>query len=192
LLIGAFILAERQFDQRRLLDTFLRVVSITAGVLVLGTVFWPWAMASPFIRPIEALFSFANAPYGADVLFNGRPVPSNDLPWYYVPIWLLISTPPVVIVGLVLAALFTKREWLPGLWALAVVALPSPCDRSRLDVMRRRQTFALRLSGTRRSGCGGMDRRAAICWWTDDCPARHWNGQRVDLRRAGASKRSAY
>jgi hypothetical protein len=122
LLIGAFVLAERQFHRRRLLDTSFRVAGITAGVLLLGTVFWPWAMASPFVRPIEALFSFANAPYGADVLFNGRPVPSNDLPWYYAPAWLAISTPPVVLVGLILAALFTKREWLPALWALAVVA----------------------------------------------------------------------
>lgn len=122
LLILAFVIAERQFDPRRLFDTFLRVVAITAGVLVLGTVFWPWAMASPFIRPIQALISFANAPFGADVLFNGRPVPSNDLPWYYVPVWLLISTPPVVLVGLILSALFTKREWLPALYALAVIA----------------------------------------------------------------------
>jgi hypothetical protein len=123
LVITAFVLAERQFDRRRLLDTFLRVVGVTAGVLVLGTVFWPWAMASPFVRPIEALLSFANAPFGADVLFNGRPVPSNDLPWYYVPVWLLISTPPVVLVGLVLAGLFTKREWLPALFALSAIAV---------------------------------------------------------------------
>jgi hypothetical protein len=123
LLILAFVIAERQFDPRRLFDTFLRVVAITAAVLVLGTVFWPWAMASPFIRPIEALLSFANAPFSADVLFNGHAVPSNDLPWYYVPVWLLISTPPVVLIGLVLAALFTRREWLPGLSALAAIAL---------------------------------------------------------------------
>src|SRR5262245_37537919 len=123
LLIGAFVLTERQFDRRHLLDTLLRVVAVTAGTLVLGTAFWPWAMASPFVRPIEALLSFANAPFGADVLFNGRPVPSNDLPWHYVPVWLLISTPPVVLVGLVLAGLFTRREWLPALYWLAAVAL---------------------------------------------------------------------
>jgi hypothetical protein len=123
LLVGAFVLAERQFDRRRLLDTFVRVVAVTAGTLVLGTVFWPWAMASPFVRPIEALLSFANAPFAADVLFNGRPVPSNDLPWYYVPVWLLISTPPVVLVGLILAGLFTRRKWLPALWALSAIAL---------------------------------------------------------------------
>src|SRR4029079_1813664 len=123
LLIAAFVLAERQFDHRRLLDTFLRVVAVSAGVLVLGTVFWPWAMASPFVRPIEALLSFANAPFGADVLFNGQPVPSNDLPWYYVPVWLLISTPPVGLVGLILAGLFAQRSWWPQLSALTTLVL---------------------------------------------------------------------
>ena len=123
LLIGAFVLIERQFRSRRLLDTALRVGVVTAGVLVLGTVFWPWAMASPFTRPIEALLGFANAPYGADVLFNGQPVPSDNLPWYYVPVWLLIATPPVVLVGLVLAGLFTRREWQPALFALSTVAI---------------------------------------------------------------------
>jgi len=123
LLIGAFVLAERQFDRRRLLDTALRVVAVTAGVLVLGTAVWPWAMASPFTRPIEALLSFANAPYGADVLFNGRPVPSDNLPWYYVPVWLLITTPPIVLVGLALASLFPRREWLAGMAALVTITL---------------------------------------------------------------------
>ena len=123
LLIAAFVLTERQFTTKRLLATTLRVAAITAGVLVLGTVFWPWAMASPFIRPIEALLSFANAPYGADVLFNGRPVPSDHLPWYYVPVWLLITTPPIVIVGLALASLFPRREWLAGIGALVAITL---------------------------------------------------------------------
>jgi hypothetical protein len=123
LLVAAFVLAERQFNGRRLLDTALRVAVVTAGVLVIGTAFWPWAMASPFIRPIEALLSFANAPYGADVLFNGRPVPSDNLPWYYVPVWLLITTPPIVLVGLALASLFPRREWLAGIAALATITL---------------------------------------------------------------------
>lgn len=123
LLVIGFVVLERQFTRSRLLDTVARLAAVTAGVLLLGTVFWPWAMASPFVRPIQALISFANAPYGADVLFNGRPVPSDNLPWYYVPVWLLISTPPVVLVGLVLAALFTRREWLPGLSMLAAITV---------------------------------------------------------------------
>jgi hypothetical protein len=123
LLVGVLVLAERQFSWRRLADTAARVAAVTVGVLLLGTVFWPWAMASPFVRPIEALFSFANAPFAADVLFNASPVASNDLPWYYVPVWILISTPPVVLIGLVLSLSVRNREWRPRLYALATIAI---------------------------------------------------------------------
>ena len=109
LLIGVYVVAERQFGWRRLADTAMRVAAVTVAVLVLGTVFWPWAVASPLIRPIQALLAFSNAPFGADVLFNGRPVPSNDLPWYDVPVWLVISTPPVVLIGLLLASMSRDR-----------------------------------------------------------------------------------
>ena len=123
LLIGAFVLAERQFDLRRLLDTALRVLAVSVAVLVLGTAFWPWAMASPFIRPIQALLTFANAPWGGDVLFDGRPVPSSNLPWYYVPVWLLITTPPVVMIGLALASLFPRPKWIAGIAVLTAITL---------------------------------------------------------------------
>jgi hypothetical protein len=123
LLIGAYVLAERQFGCRRLADTAMRVAAVTVAVLVLGTVFWPWAVASPLIRPIQALLAFSNAPFAADVLFNGHPVPSNDLPWYYVPVWLLISTPPVVLIGLLLAPLSSDRRWRPRLYVLSAIAV---------------------------------------------------------------------
>jgi hypothetical protein len=122
LLIGAFVLLERQFTRRRLVDTVARVVAVTVGVMVLGTIFWPWALASPFIRPIEALLDFSNSPYEAAVLFNGRPVLSNHLPWSYVPVWFLISTPPVVLVGLLLASSSHNRVWWPRLLALSTIA----------------------------------------------------------------------
>jgi hypothetical protein len=123
LLVMAFVVAERQFAPRRLADTAARVAGVTVGVLVLGTAFWPWAMRSPFVRPIEALFSFANAPFGADVLFDGHPVASNDLPWYYVPVWFLISTPPVVLIGLVLSGAGAQRESRMRLYALLTIAV---------------------------------------------------------------------
>lgn len=123
LLVGAFVIAERNLNGRRLLDTGMRLAAVTAAVLVLGTAFWPWAMASPFVRPIEALLDFASAPFAADVLFNGRPVASNDLPWYYAPLWFLISTPPVVLVGLVLSSISGSRQWRGSLLALGTIAI---------------------------------------------------------------------
>ena len=108
LLVTAFVIAERNLDWRRLTDTVGRLTAITAVVLVLGTAFWPWAQGSPLTRPISALISMAAYPWSGGVLFNGQDYSAPDLPWYYAPEWVLISTPLVVLAGAALS-LFMRR-----------------------------------------------------------------------------------
>jgi 4-amino-4-deoxy-L-arabinose transferase-like glycosyltransferase len=124
LLIGLYVAVERVRDWRRLADTALRVAAVSAGMLVLGTAFWPWAQASPFTRPIEALLGFANFPYGGLVLFNGIEYGSTDLPWYYISWWLLISSPLVVILGVLLSLRGRRDDLLPRLALWFVATLP--------------------------------------------------------------------
>jgi hypothetical protein len=57
------------------------------------------------------------------VLYGGQAVASNDLPWHYVPVWLLISTPPVVLVGFVLSSACPNREWRLRWVALLTIAV---------------------------------------------------------------------
>lgn len=124
MLVMAFIVAERNLVWQRLADTAARLTAMLAGVLLLGTVCWPWAQASPFIRPFKVLLGVANFPWGGGVLFNGRTYAASDLPWYYVPWWLLISTPPVVLFGLMLAAaVWVRRDRLRSLLALWFIGL---------------------------------------------------------------------
>jgi hypothetical protein len=122
LLVAAYVVAERNTNWRRLADTALRVAAVTAAVLVLGTAFWPWAQAAPFTRPIQALLGLANFPYGGLVLFNGQESNSTNLPWYYVPWWLMISTPPVVIAGVFLSASRYRGGQLARIAALTTLA----------------------------------------------------------------------
>lgn len=103
LLLGLFILAERNFDVKRLATLTLRVLAIVAAVLLLGTTFWPWAQARPFTRPILALIGLSDFDYGGLVLFNGVEYQAGRQPWTYVPWWFLISTPPVVLLGAALS-----------------------------------------------------------------------------------------
>jgi hypothetical protein len=126
LLVGLYVIVDRVRDWRRLADTALRVIAVSAGMLVLGTAFWPWAQASPFTRPIEALLGFANFPYGGLVLFNGIEYGSTNLPWYYISWWLLISSPPVIIAGVILSLRGGRREdWLrrATLWFAATLPM---------------------------------------------------------------------
>jgi hypothetical protein len=120
LLSAALVLFERVTDWRRLLGLAARLVAIAVAMLILGTVFWPWAGGSPLTRPFQALLGAANYPWNAMVLFNGHEYQAAELPWYYAPWWVLISTPPVVLLGAALSVRsFTSRAdaWRrAGLW----------------------------------------------------------------------------
>jgi hypothetical protein len=124
-LIAALVVLERQTNWRRLADTAARVFGVAVVMLLLGTLFWPWAGAAPLTRPFEALQGAANYPWDGMVLFNGRNYHATALPWYYAPWWFLISTPPVVLAGAVLSAPLTSRRedalLRIGLWAVVVL-----------------------------------------------------------------------
>ena len=122
-LIAAFIILDRCTNWRRLADTAGRVLAVTVAMLLLGTLFWPWAGGAPFTRPFEALLGAANYPWDGEVLFAGDERRASKLPWYYAPWWFMISTPPVVLVGILMSALFVsnREDALRriGLWAVA-------------------------------------------------------------------------
>jgi hypothetical protein len=98
-LIAALLVAERCTNWRRLSITAGCVLAMAVAVLLLGTVFWPWAGAAPLIRPFQALMGAAHYSWDGSVLFNGEEYLATRLPWYYAPWWFLISTPPVVLAG---------------------------------------------------------------------------------------------
>jgi hypothetical protein len=123
-LTGVLVVIDRCTNWRRLADTAARAIGIAVAVLLLGTLFWPWAGGAPFIRPFQALLGAANYPWDGVVLFNGDEYRATELPWYYAPWWFLISTPPVVLVGAALSALFVSGRGdalrRVGLWTIVV------------------------------------------------------------------------
>jgi hypothetical protein len=125
MLLGLFVLSERLTDRTRLVVTGVRAAVILVCALLLGTAFWPWAQQAPLTRPFEALFEASEYPWAGVVLFDGRNYTAPELPWHYALTWLLISTPPVVLAGVLLALLPGSRAWMFSRAALGfVVVLP--------------------------------------------------------------------
>ncbi|WP_448189455.1 glycosyltransferase family 39 protein [Azospirillum sp. sgz301742] len=86
-------------DVTRAALTLLPVLPIAYVVMA---VFWPWAVMNP-LNPLEALSAFSHFPIKIATLLNGVSVQSNDPPAYYVPLYLLVKLPEVMVVGLVWA-----------------------------------------------------------------------------------------
>ncbi|MBI4851188.1 MAG: tetratricopeptide repeat protein [Acidobacteria bacterium] len=72
--------------------------------------FWPYALLNPISVPMKALKIFSEINFfDSNGLFEGRWVHRWEIPWYYIPKWIFITTPlfisltPLVLVVLLLA-----------------------------------------------------------------------------------------
>jgi Dolichyl-phosphate-mannose-protein mannosyltransferase len=94
----------------------LPVVVVAYPVMLL---FWPWAQQAPFTRPLQTLAYFSHEIFPFPTLFDGRYVPANDLPWAYLPTYIALALPELILVLLAaapfaaLALLWRHRLTLP-------------------------------------------------------------------------------
>ncbi len=67
-----------------------------------GLIFWPFGLMHPLKNPWEALTIMEHYTISIQQIFEGTREWSTNLPWYYLPKWLLISIPEIVIAGVLL------------------------------------------------------------------------------------------
>ena len=61
-------------------------------------IFWPYLWSSPIDNFIISLKSFSNYGWGGSVLYLGSYVKASSLPWHYIPVWILVSMPIMIII----------------------------------------------------------------------------------------------
>ncbi len=69
---------------------------------------WPWAALAP-LNPLRAIFSFAHFHYEIRTIVAGEIYKMADVPWWYVPFYLSIKTPTLVLAGAILSMGFLIR-----------------------------------------------------------------------------------
>jgi hypothetical protein len=67
--------------------------------------FWPWAQQAPFAHPLQTLIYFSHEIFPFRTLFAGRYFPATDLPWAYLPTYIALALPELILV-LLLASPF--------------------------------------------------------------------------------------
>lgn len=75
-----------------------------------GLLFWPFALQDIFSHPLESLNLMEHYSVSIRQIFEMELIWSTQLPWYYLPKWLLISTPEFIMGGLLLSLFFFARE----------------------------------------------------------------------------------
>ncbi|QJX46882.1 phospholipid carrier-dependent glycosyltransferase [Hymenobacter taeanensis] len=112
---GALELWQRPLVRRQLLLSGVLYLPFTALVVVVG---WPYLWENPIGHFLEVFQSFSR--YRTDMLtvYLGQEISVRQLPWHYVPVWLLVTTPPAysVLFVLGLASVAWAAAQRPLLW----------------------------------------------------------------------------
>jgi hypothetical protein len=84
------------------------VLALSPGLLIgylIMIAAWPWA-ALDFFNPVRALFTFTHFEYPISTLLAGKIYEMSEVPRWYVPAYVLIKLPLIVLAGLALALVF--------------------------------------------------------------------------------------
>ena len=112
--IGAALLMAIQLMRaevpRRTILAALALYSCATCVLVV--LLWPWLWENPWNNFREALTVAAHHPWNGMVRFMGSEVSASQLPWYYVPVWIGITTPPLYLIMFLCGALSIASQTL--------------------------------------------------------------------------------
>jgi hypothetical protein len=101
---------------------FVRAVPVALAVAFpVMLFFWPWAQQAPLTRPLAAFIEFGHHAFPYTTLFDGSYVQAEDLPAAYLPVYILLKLPELVLLLLLAApaaALVTlRRNAAPARWA---------------------------------------------------------------------------
>jgi hypothetical protein len=131
-------LAQRRAAPRDQLAFFAESVVALAPALFIGYAImllaWPWAALAP-LNPIRGLIDFSQFHYQIQTLLDGYVYTMADVPRWYVPAYIAIRLPLIVLVGAIIALVLTiwrgaeSRAEQPEVALLAAMAvIPVACE----------------------------------------------------------------
>lgn len=82
---------------------YIRVAVLLILAFIVGSVIgyltWPFGLQAPIKNLFLALKEMTNRQVTVRVLFEGKDMISNNMPWYYVIKWIFISSPIVILIA---------------------------------------------------------------------------------------------
>ena len=116
-------LKRKEFKAASVNSTVLLAKAAGLGVVAyfLGLIFFPYSHAAPITNTLEALKVMSNFDVAIRMLFEGKALWSDEIPWYYIPKWLSMAIPVFILAGFVLffiklKSILKNTDWLPVLF----------------------------------------------------------------------------
>lgn len=88
-----------------------KLAAVCIAGYFLSLVLWPFALKNPVRNPIESLKMMEHFATNLRQIFEGGNIFSSEAPWYYLPKYMLISIPAVVLAGFFLSLAMIPKLW---------------------------------------------------------------------------------
>lgn len=129
--IGIFSMFTGQLKAVIKFSIVKQIVIIGAAGYLIAIIFWPYAHLGIISKPMETLKVMSNFFVNIGMLYEGKKILSNQVPWYYIPKYILYTAPLVVLAGFVISSLnlavvfkHKKRMLLYSLFILFSIIFP--------------------------------------------------------------------
>jgi len=98
----------QMFNQlpKRLLPLFIYLVSFSFFMVL----FWPYLWENPVRNLMDAVVSMSRFAADYEILYRGEFIKSTTVPWHYIPVWILITTPILYTFFFFLGTFLTIKE----------------------------------------------------------------------------------
>jgi hypothetical protein len=112
--ITLHFLSSIEISKRKELYTIKNILIFTLSYSLFLILFWPYLWQSPFHNFINFFKGLDSFMFGViKIFFNGEYYSNNSLPYYYIPLWILISTPSPYLLLFFLGFFYKfKRFWI--------------------------------------------------------------------------------
>ena len=74
-------------------QSYLKTSYIIILYFIFLYLFWPFLWDNPISNLLETFFTFSNYDWGLKVFYLGNYLTADNLPWHYIPVWIIITTP---------------------------------------------------------------------------------------------------
>lgn len=115
LFLAVFLLLLFDYNRKKKLFWFQGKRTLALAFIIslsgyfLGQILWPYALQNPLVNPWKSAILMTNFTTSIQQIFEGNFIWSEFHPWYYLPKYMLITIPLIVLLGLLLFIIFSKR-----------------------------------------------------------------------------------
>ena len=103
-----FLFLDSLEEKKFLKKNITKIIFLIFSYLIILYVFWPFLWKSPLTNLIFTIKSFANFNWsGEGILYLGNYHRGSNLPWHYIPVWIL-ATMPIILMLFFLVGLIKK------------------------------------------------------------------------------------